>query len=565
MQWAREPRGQAWHERARSRRAPAAPRPDPVILVVDDDDALRSTFAMVLTGLGPQVLEASGGNEALAVAAEHDLALVVLDSRMPDRSGFEVLAALRSRPATARVPVIFVTGVIDVSERVRALDAGAHDYLVKPVDVDELRARVQSHLARHQDRVGEEDRLRRLAGAAASICGAEGGTVGVLAAAACREIGQLHPTVDVALHAFMGHGVTEWLAEHSDGDTTPGGRPLDARTARRAHQRTLGGPWVETTHAGLVHVPSAIPVLPGPRTAAWVPLSTPGTVLGVVMISAEGLVVDDLIRRVTDAMVTATELAPSISFLLEPGLEKLTASGQRQARLQRLVNGAFFSVFQPVVDLCDRRVEGYQALARFEDGTRPELRLAEAASLGGLVELETALCRSALDDVPRLPQPAWVSLNVSPSLLLDTVTMQSLLDGHRGPPLVLEVTEHDRIDDYAAIRRAVDELGAEIRLSVDDVGDGWSCLRHVLDLQPSFVKLDTTWVNGIGLDPIRQALIRGLGHFSERAGCALIAEGVESESQLQTLVELEVCLGQGTYLGRPSRVEGFASPLPASP
>ncbi|HSH62185.1 MAG TPA: hypothetical protein VK988_21555, partial [Acidimicrobiales bacterium] len=206
------------------------------------------------------------------------------------------------------------------------------------------------------------------------------GSVELAAAAACNELGRLHDSVDFTLHAFVGEGVTECLAEHRHGgDTTPGGRSLSREAAHRAYQCAAGGPWTETTQPSMVHHRGNATVLPGPRTAAWVPLSAPGQVLGVIMISVEGVAGEDPLRRVSEAMATAAELAPTITSLLGPGLATFITSEERRARLQRVM-GAFFPVFQPIVELGNRRVEGYEALTRFEDGTRPDLRLAEAAS-----------------------------------------------------------------------------------------------------------------------------------------------------------------------------------------
>jgi len=531
---------------------------DAVILVVDGDAAERAKFALVLSGMGSRVIEVSTGLEALGLAAEHDVALVVLDNRLPDESGLEVLAALRAEPATAQVPVIFVADFSDVVERAQALAAGAHECLTKPVDLYEMRERARNHLSRRHDWVGEEGRPKLVAPAATRLSRARmDGSVELVAAAACRELGLLHDTVDVALHAFTGGGLTECLGEHRrDGGTTPGGRPLANDSARLAYQRAPGGPWVESTHACLIHVWGAAPLLPGPRTVAWVPLCDRHQVLGVIMISAAGDDRgDDVTRRVTAAMSTAATLAPTITSLLGPGIETLVPSEDRRARLQRVMNATSVPVFQPIRDLGDHTVEGYEALTRFADGTPPNLRLAEAASLGGLVALEAALCRASLAAVAHLPEASWVSVNASPSLLLDTATLHDVVHDHHGPPLVLEITEHYRIEDFSAVRRAVDELGVEIRLSMDDVGDG-SCLRHMLDLRPSFIKIDTSWVHGIESDPTRQALVRGLAQFSSRNGCRLIAEGIETERQLEPLLRLGVGLGQGFHLGRPSRAVG---------
>jgi EAL domain-containing protein (putative c-di-GMP-specific phosphodiesterase class I) len=93
-------------------------------------------------------------------------------------------------------------------------------------------------------------------------------------------------------------------------------------------------------------------------------------------------------------------------------------------------------------------------------------------------------------------------------------------------------------------------------LSVDDAGSGYACLTHVLALRPAFVKLDRGWVQDIEADPVRQALVAGLQHFAQRAGCRLIAEGIETTAQLETLRGLDVEFGQGFLLGPPQPAPG---------
>ncbi|MGH8910688.1 MAG: EAL domain-containing protein [Egibacteraceae bacterium] len=149
-----------------------------------------------------------------------------------------------------------------------------------------------------------------------------------------------------------------------------------------------------------------------------------------------------------------------------------------------------------------------------------------------------------------MPDGAWLSVNVSPSFLLQG---EHLVRAMRSTPrpLVLELTEHDPIDDYPAIRAAVDRLGSAVQLSIDDAGTGYACLNHVLSLRPDFVKLDRSWVRDIDTDPARQALVAGLEHFTSRTGSTLIAEGVETDAELTVLSDLRVPLAQGYLLGRP--------------
>jgi EAL domain-containing protein (putative c-di-GMP-specific phosphodiesterase class I) len=154
-----------------------------------------------------------------------------------------------------------------------------------------------------------------------------------------------------------------------------------------------------------------------------------------------------------------------------------------------------------------------------------------------------------LSQVGRLPSDAWVSINISPTAICDERVLARLAD-HRGT-VVLELTEHDRVDDYELVRRCVQQLPESVWLSVDDAGSGFASLQHILELDPDYIKLDRSWVMGIDHDVARQALVAGLGHFSDRFGCTLIAEGIETELELATLRQLSAPLGQGFLLGRP--------------
>ena len=108
------------------------------------------------------------------------------------------------------------------------------------------------------------------------------------------------------------------------------------------------------------------------------------------------------------------------------------------------------------------------------------------------------------------------------------------------------------LDDYELVRRSVRRLPESVWLSVDDAGSGFASLQHILELDPDYIKLDRSWVMGIDHDVARQALVAGLGHFSARFGCTLIAEGIETEPELATLRQLSAPLGQGFLLGRPA-------------
>jgi EAL domain-containing protein (putative c-di-GMP-specific phosphodiesterase class I) len=194
---------------------------------------------------------------------------------------------------------------------------------------------------------------------------------------------------------------------------------------------------------------------------------------------------------------------------------------------------------------------GAEALTRFDDGVRPDVRFAEAGRMGMGLALERATLTAAVAAAADLPADVAISLNVSADALEHDRELRRIVS-RANRPVIVELTEHDRIDDYAAIRAAFQRLDGDVSLAVDDAGSGYASLRHILSLQPAFVKLDMSWVHDIDGDPVRRALVAGLTYFARETHCQLIAEGIETEGELGALRDLGVELGQGYLLGRPA-------------
>lgn len=126
------------------------------ILIVDDDPTTLQMLTTSVAKAGYRVLAAKSGEEALRLSLEHKPDLVVLDLLLPDTSGLEICRQFLEEPETQGMLIIMVTALGEQSDKIYGLEVGADDYLVKPVDVPELLARIRALFRRHQLR-GEQE------------------------------------------------------------------------------------------------------------------------------------------------------------------------------------------------------------------------------------------------------------------------------------------------------------------------------------------------------------------------------------------------------------------------
>ncbi|MFI5497380.1 EAL domain-containing protein [Actinoplanes sp. NPDC051859] len=210
-------------------------------------------------------------------------------------------------------------------------------------------------------------------------------------------------------------------------------------------------------------------------------------------------------------------------------------------------------VFQPIVQLEDGVVNGYEALARFDGQhfANPAEAFAAAEAAGLSVDLEILAIEQALARLGDLPDGVWLSLNASVAALLEPRTISLLLaHAHRG--LTVELTERTPVTDYTALREVMDLLRAVgIKIAIDDAGSGFANLTQILQIQPDIIKLDIFLTRDIDQDPVRIALARALFTFAESIGAMLVAEGIETYAEHAQLTALGVRHGQGYYIAKP--------------
>ena len=236
----------------------------------------------------------------------------------------------------------------------------------------------------------------------------------------------------------------------------------------------------------------------------------------------------------------------------------LSGTGERSARraLDRLIEGKGLSMaVQPIVDPRSGTIHAYEALASFgrRSTDSPLHWLAVAEEFGERDQLERACLRAALQLFGERPQGTLLSVNLSAPVLLDRRTLEILEHPSDLSGLIIEVTEEALVQSESQLQQTMRPLLARgVKLAVDDMGAGYSGLRQITTVHPSYLKLDRSLITDIDEDSDRQALIGALVGYATHVGSLLVAEGIESSSELATLVELGVPLVQGFYLGRPA-------------
>jgi diguanylate cyclase (GGDEF)-like protein len=277
----------------------------------------------------------------------------------------------------------------------------------------------------------------------------------------------------------------------------------------------------------------------------------------------------DVLRDADVAMYAAKSAGKACVRQFEPAMRRaVVAKAELEADLRHALDRGEFSLrFQPVVDLDSREVRGAEALVRWEHPRRGLLSPDAFVPLAEEIGLVGELDRWVLEEASRtaagwqaLKPGVTVSVNVTADRFASTDLVGAVADALAEtalPPecLTLELTETALVADAEATISRLTALGAlGVQVAIDDFGTGYSSLAYLHRLPASILKIDKSFVEGLGTNAESTALVRVIMGLAETFGLRTVAEGVESESQRALLRALGCTTAQG-YL--------FAPPLPA--
>jgi diguanylate cyclase (GGDEF)-like protein/PAS domain S-box-containing protein len=248
-------------------------------------------------------------------------------------------------------------------------------------------------------------------------------------------------------------------------------------------------------------------------------------------------------------------------------------SGLRTA----LSTGQLHVAYQPIVTLADRRIIGAEALLRWTHpqwGVVTPAEFIPVAERSGLISpigrwVMNAACTDAL--TLQRDRGMYVTVNVSVGQLVDgnfAAWVEDVLDrtGLPACALTVEVTESAVMDDIVRTRAAFDRLrGRGIKISIDDFGTGYSSLARLQHLPVDVIKLDRAFVTQLDVRREARGMAAAILQLSTAIGANIVAEGVETEAEAATLIDLGYTVGQGFLFARPISIEDLTRRLQAQP
>ncbi|MGB3788629.1 MAG: EAL domain-containing protein [Phormidesmis sp.] len=582
------------------------------ILIVDDTPINLFILSKLLVGEGYQVIQASGGIEAIALAQAHQPVLILLDIMMPDMDGYEVCKQLRAKSATSNIPVIFLSALDAPFDKVRAFHSGAADYVTKPFQSEEVIARVrlqvELRLARkRQEQINTEleqrvkqrtqlleqaqhqmlelalsDRLTRLPNRLSFLKR--------LAEVMARA--QIHPQAAFAVLFFdcdrfkrindsLGHHIGDQLLKGVAYRLSN----LQQKYAEIDMVARFGGDEFGLLLLDVSDRTNVVALAENVSQLLAQPFVLAGhsifinVSIGIVWGDDSYVAAEHLLRDADVAMYKAKESTCLTYCWFESSMRRLAMkllhleTGMRRA----LQKEEFELHYQPIVDIERMTVVGFEALVRWHHPTEglipPNEFIPFAEETGFIVELGAQVLEMACTQIAAwekagvINDEITVSVNIAAQQLLQPSILQHVenclestgISAHR---LRLELTERSVIEDHGLVDSILQALKQRnIGLSIDDFGTGYSALSYLHKLPVDCLKVDRSFVKPITDDPESLGIVPLIVSMAETMNMEVVVEGIEDTTQLRQLQKLGCQYAQGYLFQRAVTADKVAALL----
>jgi EAL domain-containing protein (putative c-di-GMP-specific phosphodiesterase class I)/CheY-like chemotaxis protein len=543
------------------------------ILVVDDHVDLTTMVKDALETQGYEVLTANSGERGLELAYTEHPHLVLLDVMMPGMDGYQVCRELQFG-YTKDIPVIFLTAKSQLAHMMEANRSGASAFVTKPFRIEHLLQTVRDVLRDASVYYDDITALPTLAHVQVEV---------QRMLFNHTQLGILYVSLD---------GIHQLEMQQGFEIVDDVFRAVGARLSDAKGQLLRGEDFISVSSLGNAFLVVLSPAREHDGVDEGDLLAIKERLEKNLLAQLEGELENQLLAKIK-VYVGCARLtrSPKVRFrrALLQAIEEATAGiqierSETQSRLidefdRIIAEEQITCVYQPIIKLDDFSVLGYEMLARGpmqSELHHPEMLFEIARDQGRVPELDR-LCRlMATRGSGTLPDELLRFINTEPiNLFFHSHSDMFIQEFVHGTPerlrakTIMEMTERSVINDFGRAREVVAKLReAGFRIAIDDAGAGYSGLQTMVELEPDFIKLDISLTRHIEESIVKQKLVKTLRDFCADAGITLIAEGIETEGQLKSLVELGVTYGQGflfAYPGSPYPINDIVEPLADSP
>jgi diguanylate cyclase (GGDEF)-like protein len=557
------------------------------VLIVDDELSIRRYLEVSLEESGYDLTVVASTAEANAILEERTFDIMLVDKNLGDGNGIEL--ARQVGKMHPRTKTLLMTADADLNSAVEALRLGVADYITKPVDIPALEARLAQLIEIQRLESRNFDLLREIEALAVRDPLTKLFNHVYMQERLTTELARAHRNqlrfsflllgIDhfKKLNNDLGHSagdkVMQTLAKHLDprswgSDSTGWLRRQDV-VARFGDDRfALLLP--ETSKRGATSKADSICGLIASADSLSDGMPPVTVSAGVAEFPSDAATPNDIIEAAAIALRAAKKAGRNQAVAFSNALAKRSTGELKAEELSRIVglrdtisDDLVSFVYQPIMTLGNGQgVFGYEALCRPQHSCfeNPLVLIDTAEKAGKMVELGRVLRRESVRGIAHIPDEATLFINLHPHELGDeqfTSLEPALLPhAHR---IVFEITETAAIRDFERLRRLMEKMRDNgFRFALDDLGSGYSGLNSLAQLEPEFVKLDRSLVNALHKDKRAARLVRHLVEFANAEGLDVIAEGIETTEQLDSVRELGCALAQGFFFGR-------GQPMPSQP
>ncbi len=569
------------------------------IVVIDDTPENLTLLARILTERGYKVRSATKSSHGLRAIQTILPDLILLDIFMPELNGYEVCRQLKADPKTKEIPIIFISALEDVIDKVRAFSVGGVDYITKPFQVEEVIARVENQLQlqaaraeihrwntileervkeRTQELEAAQERLRYLA-LHDSLTNLPNRALFLQKLENAIIRATVDPDYAFAVLFLDGDRfkVVNDSLGHLIGDELliAVGQRLQTCLKKGVTLARIGGDEFTILVEGIQGTEEVIQLAETIHQAMSHPFSLNNNPIFInfsigICLNHGYSRPEQILRDADIAMYKAKARGKGCYQLFDETMHKNAVALlelECELRQSLLIQSAFTVYYQPIIDLKTEKLIGFEALVRW---IHPQLGmispldfipLAEDTGLIiplGLWVLETACFQlKQWQQQQLINSQVTMSINLSPKQfaqphLLEKIT--EIIENLAIPAhcLKLEITESAIIENIDSATEILNQLrDRQIQISIDDFGTGYSSLNYLHRFPINTLKIDRSFVNQIEADVERKAIVKTIIELAHILKMDVIAEGIETKTQQQLLLELNCEFGQGYLFSKP--------------